>query len=549
MTEERVRLDSPFHAGEKAVQERLGVRDIEDWARKVVRPYLPEPHRAFHTALPFLVVAARDAAGRPWATLLTGQDGFITSPNENSLAIGAKPVPGDALEGALVAGAELGILGIELATRRRNRVNGHILGDGSGLLEFAVDQSFGNCPQYIRERQWHRIEGGKAGKPARSSHLTPSQREWIASADTFFIASGHRGEGESATFGMDASHRGGDPGFVSVEGEMRLVFPDYAGNNHFNTIGNLVLDSRAGYLFVDFETGGLLQLTGRTTIDWDSSAVTRVPGARRLVAFDIEEIVELPAAISLRWDASAESVRSLRVVEKIRESEDVTSFLFEARDAGPLPDFEAGQHLPIELEVPGFEEPVRRTYPLSSGPGRDRYRISVKREPKGIASSHLHDRVETGEIIEARKPAGDFVLPCTGCPVVLISAGIGVTPMVSMLYNLVSEGGDRPVWFIHGARDGRHHPLAREVRELAARRPGIRVHVAFSRPQGDDRFEVDYDSEGRVNGVLLAGLVGDLDAHYLMCGPVRFMAEIQTDLEDRGVPLEQIHTESFGPAA
>jgi ferredoxin-NADP reductase/predicted pyridoxine 5'-phosphate oxidase superfamily flavin-nucleotide-binding protein len=428
-------------------------------------------------------------------------------------------------------------------------VNGHILACGSGALDFAVDQSFGNCPQYIRERQWQRVEGRQAGTPARSTQLTPPQREWISSADTFFIASGHRGDGESATFGMDASHRGGDAGFVRVDGETRLMFPDYAGNNHFNTIGNLVLDSRAGFLFVDFENGSLLQLTGRTTIDWDSNAVARVPGARRLVAFDIEEIVELPAAIPLRWGASAESVRSLRLVEKIRESDDVTSFVFEARDGGALPDFEAGQHLPIELEVPGLEEPVGRTYSLSGRPGHDRYRISVKREPKGVASSHLHDRVEPGEIIEARKPAGDFVLPCSGCPVVLVSAGIGVTPMVSMLSALASEGGDRPVWFVHGARNGSHHPLAREVRELAARRPGIRVHVAYSQPRTDDEFEVDYDSEGRVDGALLAGLVGEQGAHYLMCGPVRFMADVQTALEGRGVPSDHIHTESFGPVA
>ena len=141
------------------------------------------------------------------------------------------------------------------------------------------------------------------------------------------------------------------------------------------------------------------------------------------------------------------------------------------------------------------------------------------------------------------------MLPCSGRPVVLVSAGIGLTPLVSMLHTLTSEDGDRPVWFVHGARNGRHHPLAREVRELAARRPGIRVHVAYSRPQPDDRFEVDYDSQGRVDGVLLTGLVGEQDPQYLMCGPVRFMADVQTDLEGRGIPSEHIHTESFGPVA
>ncbi len=444
------RDESPFHLGEQRVQKRLGVRDMEDWARKVVLDYLPEEHRAFHTALPFLVVAARDAQGRPWATLLTGPEGFVASPDLRSLVIDAEPVRGDGLEEALVTGADVGILGIELSTRRRNRVNGRIVDARSGDVIFGVEQAYGNCPQYIREREWRRVEGEPAGRPAKGTRLTPSQREWIASADTFFIASGYRAKGESATFGMDASHRGGDRGFVRVASEMRLEFPDYAGNNHFNTIGNLVLDPRAGFLFIDFATGSLLQLTGRAAIDWDSEAVARIPGARRLVTFDIEEIVELPAAVALRWDADAESVRSLRLIEKIRESEDVTSFVFEARDAGPLPAFEAGQHLPIELEVPGLEEPVRRTYSLSGAPGHDRYRISVKREPRGLASRHLHDHVEPGAVLDSRRPAGDFMMSCSKCPVALVSAGVGVTPMVSMLHALAAEGGERPVWFVHG---------------------------------------------------------------------------------------------------
>jgi ferredoxin-NADP reductase/predicted pyridoxine 5'-phosphate oxidase superfamily flavin-nucleotide-binding protein len=541
------RVESTFHPGEQEVQERLGVRDIEDWARKVVRDYLPEEHRAFHTALPFLVVAARDTQGRPWVTLLTGPEGFVTSPDLQSLAIEAKPVRGDGLEEALEPGADIGILGIEFSTRRRNRVNGRVANNSSGAVVFCVEQTFGNCPQYIRERQWRRVESEPAGRPTRGARLTPSQREWIASADTFFIASGYRANGENASFGMDASHRGGDRGFVRVVSNMCIEFPDYAGNNHFNTIGNLVLDSRAGFLFIDFETGSLLQLTGRATIDWVSKAVTRIPGARRLVSFAIEEIIELPAAVALRWDPDAESVRSLRLIEKIPESEDVTSFVFEARDAGPLPVFEAGQHLPIELEVPGFEEPVRRTYSLSGPPGNDCYRISVKREPKGIASRHLHDHVEPGLILDTRKPAGNFMMSCNECPVALVSAGVGVTPMVSMLHILAAANSNRPVWFIHGVRDGGHHPLAREVRQLATRRPGIQVHIAYSRPRSEDEAGIDYDSRGHVDGALLASLIGDVGAHYFLCGPTRFMADLQIDLERRNTPAEHIHTESFGP--
>lgn len=538
---------SPFHAGERQVQKRLGVEGIEAWASKVVRPYLPEQHRAFHTSLPFLIAAARDANARPWVTLLSGADGFITSPDDRSLRIDTRPAPGDALENAFIPGADIGLLGIQPATRRRNRVNGRIAADTSGALVLAVDQSFGNCPQYIRERtHWH-VEGNRPGQPRIGTRLSASQVEWIRGADTFFIASGHRGAGENAAFGMDASHRGGEAGFVTVSGETRLGFPDYAGNNHYNTIGNLVVDPRVGMLFVDFKTGSLLQLSGRATIDWSSPAVDRVPGARRLVIIDIERIIELPHALSLRWDSDAESVRSLRLVEKIQESADVMSFVFEARDGDPLPAFKAGQHLPIEFNEPDLASPIRRTYSLSGAPNDARYRISVKREPLGLASRHLHDRVQVGEIISSRAPSGDFVLPENETPIVLISAGIGVTPMLSMLHALSLEDTRRQVWFIHGARDGEHHPLAGEIRDLVDGRPATRGHTVYSKPRDQDLMGVDYDGLGRVDGRLLEDLDIPAEAHYLLCGPVGFMADLQNDLQGQGVSADRIHTETFGP--
>ena len=374
---------SPFHPGEHEVQERMGVRDIEDWARKVVRPFMPDEHRDFHTALPFFVAAARDHQERPWVTLLTGPEGFVTSPDPETLVMAATPVAGDALEGALSSGGHLGLLGIELASRRRNRINGRVHENDSGHLVFSVDQAFGNCPQYIRERAWRRVDETPAGSPVQGRRLTPSQTSWISSADTFFIASGHDGEGESPTLGMDASHRGGEPGFVEVVSETRLQFPDFAGNNHFNTIGNLVLDPRAGFLFVDFVSGSLLQLTGRATIDWESEAIAAIPGARRLVAFDIEEIVELPSAVPLRWDATADSVRSLRLIEKTPESEDITSFVFEARDGGPLPLYEAGQYLPEYRR-----QPLHRSNLLHTGDQRHRpgQWQSKHRQQRGIGT-------------------------------------------------------------------------------------------------------------------------------------------------------------------
>jgi ferredoxin-NADP reductase/predicted pyridoxine 5'-phosphate oxidase superfamily flavin-nucleotide-binding protein len=536
---------SPFHAGEQQVQERLGVRrSIEPWARRAVRPFLPAQHRDFYARLPFLVAAARDAEGRPWATLLAGAPGFAHSPDPQSLQVDALPPPGDALEGALVRGGDLGLLGIELATRRRNRVNGRIAARSAEGLRLSVDQSFGNCPQYIHARDWE--PALPSATPVRRAHarLGAALRRWIGAADTFFVASGHRESGENAAFGMDASHRGGEPGFVRVEDDRKLVFPDYAGNDHFNTLGNLVRDPRAGLLFVDFARGDLLQLTGRTRIDWDPGPAERerFPGARRLVHFALEAAVELRGALPLRWTAARGSVRSLRVAEKVRESADVVSLLLESRDGGPLPGFRGGQHLPIELALADGRR-ISRTYSLSNAPDEGRYRITVKRHPHGVASRILHDHVGVGDVLSARAPSGDFVLdPQSARPVALVGAGVGLTPLVAMLHELADARRSRPVWFVHGARDGAHHPLAAEVAARIAERPGLRAHVAYSRPRPGDR---GHHSRGRVDAALLQRLLPDLEADFHLCGPPGFLADLRAGLEARGVDAERIRFETF----
>lgn len=539
---------TPFHSGERAVQERMGVREqIEPFARQVVRPFMPEEHRTFYSSLPFVALAARDESGRPWATLLAGEQGFISSPDAQSLNLATDPVSGDALETSLGPGADVGLLGIEFATRRRNRVNGRVARQGAGGLTVRVDQSFGNCPQYIHPREWVAAPAHRQSSVGRFESLTTAATEWIQQADTFFIASGHREAGEEAFFGMDASHRGGEPGFVAVLDDRTLVFPDYAGNNHFNTIGNLVKDPRVGLLFVDFEQGSLLQLSGTATIDWDSDAVAEISGARRLVRVSVEQVVVLRDALPIRWKQGGDAIRSLRVVEKSPESADVTSFVLEARDGGELPDFEPGQHLPLEVAVPGQNQRVLRTYSLSSAPNGRSYRLSIKREPEGVVSRFLHDETEPGDFLSARVPEGDFVLRPGGRPVVLISAGVGLTPMLSMLEALSASHEQRPVWFLHGARDGLHHPLAEEVKAATASTNRIRSHVSYSRPRSDDVAGRDYDHEGRVDGALIAGLLPSLEADFYLCGPVAFMGNVAEDLVERGVPKARIHSESFGP--
>lgn len=541
---------SPFHAGELRAQERAGVREtIAPWARQVVRPYLPEQHRLFYEGLPFLVAAARDDKSRPWATVLAGRPGFVRAPTETGLLVDAAMPSGDALAGALRVGADIGLLGIDLASRRRNRMNGRLAQVGPPL-RFDAIQTFGNCPQYIHPRDWQWVARDPAeAKVSRSPKLSPHARAWIDAADTLFIASGYRGRGEDQAYGMDASHRGGPVGFVEVASDARLVLPDYAGNNHFNTIGNLLMDPRVGLLFVDFDSGSLLQITGRASIDWNPSATSRHPGARRRIAVDIEEVVELHGVLPLRWSAPGAAVRALRVVDRIRETEEVTSFVLASRNGDPLPGFRAGQHLPVELRVPGYDLPLNRTYSLSNGPGAAQYRISVKRERYGVVSRYLHDSVQVGDLLNAATPAGDFVLVPGRRPVALISAGIGVTPMLSMLHQLAADGRHPPVCFIHGARNREHHPFAAEARSLADGRRNIKLHIAYSRPNRNDTPGRDYDSQGRVDIGLIERLLPGLDADFYLCGPAAFHSDLVTQLEHRGVPAAHVHVEDFGRAA
>ena len=539
---------SPFHAGERAVQTRMGVRErIEAFARQVVRPFLPDEHRQFYSSLPFIVAAARDADDRPWVTLLAGQTGFISSETATELQIDAEPATGDALHGQLGESRDIGLLGIEFATRRRNRVNGRIRSSRSGL-RVQVDQSFGNCPQYIQPREWLAASSFRASSAIRSDRLTAQQSAWIRESDTFFIATGHRGGSDAACYGMDASHRGGESGFVEVTDKHTLQFPDYSGNNHFNTIGNLVEDPRVGLLFVDFAGGHLLQLSGRAEIDWDSPAVEAIPGARRLISIQVEAVVEVRDALPICWAPVPDGVRSMVAVGKVVESADVTSFELAPRDGNPLPEFEPGQHLPIEVNIAGQRH--GRTYSLSAAPDPNRYRLSIKRDPQGLMSRYLHDQFQIGDSLTASDPAGEFTLESGRRPVVLVSAGVGVTPMMSMLAQLVGKADERPVWFIHGARDGKHHPLAQEASALGSLSDHVTSHVSYSQPNREDLLSVDYHRHGRVDAELVCELLGDLrDVDVYLCGPLPFMAQLRDGLSAAGVPERQIYFETFGPGA
>lgn len=297
-----------FHEGELLVQERAGVRDkVAVAGERMIRNFMPEQHRELFEKLPTMLLGALDARGRPWASIVAGRPGFVSATDERHLRIAALPRLGDPLAGRIAAGAPLGLLGIEPHTRRRNRMNGTVVGvDGEAFI-VEVDQSFGNCPKYIqaREPQWLEAADDAAAPRALGAQLDAEALALVHGSDTLFIASASpRARAAGGFDGVDVSHRGGRPGFVHVadaSGGSVLTLPDFRGNNMFNTLGNIAANPRAGMLFVDHTHGHLLQITGAAHVVWEGEELAAFRGAQRLLRLVVEEAVWRPAALPLRW--------------------------------------------------------------------------------------------------------------------------------------------------------------------------------------------------------------------------------------------------------
>ena len=789
---------SPFHRGEQALQSRLGVRDkMEKLGRKVIRDHIPEEHREFFSQLPYLIVGSVDAAGRPWASVLTGRPGFVDTPAPRTLDVKAVPADGDPLIESLVEDAGLGALGIEFHTRQRYRVNGKLANKTEAGFQIEVDQCFYNCPKYIQARQLalgNEIENtGQQRAVRRSTALSKEEAALIARSDTLFVASQFSEDRDDRSHGVDVSHRGGKPGFVVVAHETSLVFPDYRGNCMLNTLGNIWENPKCGLLFLDFDTGSILQVTGEAEIIWGEERAKEFPGAERIVSFRIEGTNHIEHALPYSWefedyspvleefepiidteqiaaahgpmrlisvnvsapkdvthkyktvttgifkepvvgrvmlrrlnlegdgqadlwghggtfravlaysfenyahwqrelarndfamgqfgenftvegmleddihvgdifriggavvqvsqpripcyklgikmgiegfesrflasghvgfyfrvlregevgpgdpielvksdprrmtvrevsdllffdkenfDATrkalsiqalshgwkgsfeerlARGFRSFTVERKVPESETITSFYLAPEDGAPLPRFKPGQFLTFELNIPGQGEPLIRTYSLSDGPNPDHYRVSIKREPApedqpelppGLSSNHFHDHVEVGSKLCVKAPRGKFCLDAeSDRPVVLLSAGVGLTPMVSMLNTIVETGAPRPAWYIHGTRNGREHAMGAHVRRIKGAHNNVQVHTRYSRPGPDDLEGRDYDSAGHADIELLKQVLPFDDFDFYLCGPTPFMRSLYGGLRSLGVAEDRIHYEFFDPAS
>ena len=286
-----------YHAGELAAQTRAGVSEQAQHIGATIRADMPKIAREFLQDQRMVVLAAPDSMGQVWVSALCGPPGFVQAPGSRTIEIRSTVAPDDPLAEYLKHHAEIGLIAVEFPTRRRMKVKGQSERASDGTLIVHVARVYSQCTKYIQAREPIADSGQPAmGREAvHSRTLSPGQQKWIAGADTFFVGS------FNPETGADASHRGGNPGFVKVTGPETLLFPNYWGNSMLNALGNITLDPHAGLLFIDFATGSTLQITGTASVIWDRDRVADFPGANQLVEFRTLQIIEKPNAIPLRW--------------------------------------------------------------------------------------------------------------------------------------------------------------------------------------------------------------------------------------------------------
>ncbi|MFK8048464.1 MAG: pyridoxamine 5'-phosphate oxidase family protein [Halioglobus sp.] len=583
---QKVTNSSPFHAGEQAIQERMGVRSqMERSGSRVIRDHMPDQHREFYEQLPFVFAGHADNEGRPWASILFGQPGFIHSPESKTLRINALPVTGDPLGKSLKENTRVGLLGIELPTRRRNRLSAHITKCDENHIELAVDQAFGNCPQYIQTRDLEFLDPNSlpASDVEQISCFDRRARELIQSSDTFFVASHIDNGTDYANEGADVSHRGGRPGFIRVDNESTLTIPDYPGNNHFNTLGNFIENSRAGLLFLDFENGHLLTVTGTVEIFWDTPEMEFLEGAQRLWKFHIAQGRWINNALPLRWKLNefspnsllsgtwdeAEKLREVNakknqwlnyaVIDIVEETSEIKSLYLKPQGL-PAGKFLPGQFLTIKVPIGG--RATIRTYTVSSAPADPFVRISVKRESPikgdktaGVCSNFIHDEIRIGDIVEAKAPCGTFTFDAGETrPAVLIAAGIGITPMISMarhaLFERVRTRHMRSITLISAARSPTQRAFFDELNTLVSQSDGyIRSFWSLSQITKEILLGTDYHHHGRISAEFLQSVLPLANYDFYLCGPSGFMQSTYENLRELGVDDSRIYAEEFGPAS
>lgn len=588
---------SPFHQGEQQLQQGLGVREqMEHFGRRVIRSFMPAQHRDFYQQLPYVFAGFSDEQGQPWASILFAQSGFIRSPDERSLVIKPDLLEFDPLKDYLERGGEssdIALLGVELETRRRNRLSAVLESYHKQALTLSIKQSFGNCPQYIQARLLQdQIKANKNAVAREVHRFDQASKDLIARSDTFFVASSlpatKLSQGQAAAAGADISHRGGRPGFVRIDGDDTLTIPDYAGNNHFNTLGNLIENPVAGLLFIDFASGDVLTLTGSAEVVLVSDEIEHFRGAERLWRFRLQRGYYAQAALQASWSLESWSANTqltgtwseAREQEKLaqqknrfesfdiagveEENTSIKSFYLKPQ-SGALRQFKPGQFLTFSALIDGKQQ--QRCYSLSSAPSDDYYRISVKRD--GVFSNFLHG-LSAGEKLQVQAPSGDFYYDLNSTrPALMLAAGVGITPFVAMLREAVSHAVAKRYWrpalLIVSVKDLSDLSFVDELNQIEQLSQGrLQIVYCFTRlatkPSAVELEALGLRAENcfnrRLDQSLLAQIMaganmlqqlGEVEAH--LCGPDAFMQAQYDALLDLGLSDDAILAEAFGPAS
>lgn len=578
---------SPYHAGEQELHERLGRKEHQErMGKQIHRPFMPPQHRQFFGQLPFMIAGAVDGDGWPWASVLFGEPGFASSPDDKTLSIATTPIPGDAVMHGLQPGDPMGFVGVELPTRRRNRLNGVVKSVGESSIDVGVVQSFGNCPQYIQTRGMAFIRDPAApfkSKVDRFTTMDDAAASMVRNADTFFVASHNDRDDKYDTGGTDVNHRGGKPGFIKVE-DNTLTIPDYVGNFAFNTLGNFLLYPKAGLLFIDFETGDIWQLTGTVEVLWDATReIEAFRGAERAWRFHLDHGVVLRQAAPMRWqfrefspnseltgdwketerllaaEARREAWRPHQVTRIEEESAVIRSIYLRPNDDNGLLPYHPGQFLTVRVRLNQQDTQIR-TYTLSSAPDEQEYRISVKREaggdkPDGVVSGYLHASIKVGDRIDAMAPRGAFWMETRDSrPAALFAAGVGITPFISMarqaIIDSVKRRHLRPITIFHAVRTTADRAFADTFRQLQdASDQRLRYVSVVESPLPEEIQGEDYDAAGRLDKNLIQSWLPLDEYDCYLCGPPSFMQGIYDLLTGFGIIDARIHAESFGPAS
>jgi len=532
---------SVFHQGELQVQALANEADIAKRNATVVSQHIIKGALPFVAQQYMAVISSTDKNQNIWTSVLFGQPGFISAPNDQQILINPQQIikqTTDPLWRNIASNSQVGLLIIELSTRRRLRVNGNISLLDNGQYQVSVAQAYPNCPKYIQRRQpslTEKVIAYQTPAPQLGEILTNEQQDLISNSDSFFVGSG------VAKHHNDASYRGGAPGFVSLVNNRQLLIPDYKGNSMFNTLGNIQSNPNAGLVFIDFESNKLLQLTGTAEILWDQDDTNNVTGGtKRYWHFNVKHWQETSLPQGLNWTffdysphnpkAKSTDELSLTVADIQQLTDKIKLFRLTSKDGEILPAFEAGSHLPIEVQLPDKSKAIRHYSITSSSHDNRYYEIAVQQEKHGGGgSNYLHEQLSLGHILKAQYPVNEFLLNSSGKHHILIAGGIGVTPILAMLRQL-SESNES--YELHYSVKN-HHDLAfkAEIERLA----GKRAHFYLSQSNGGNKLDI-------------ASLINtnNRNSHVYMCGPIRMINAVKETADRNDWPISHIHYESFG---